>query len=221
MLLNPDAYNQTILVSLRNADNDALVTDDTYEAGSLPLNGPLCTAGNYFNYNPQFLVITSDDDESGNVFSFTGKDAAGLTYNYSVNGPNTTTLTIPIPYEIILSGGITISENTTGNIKIGVVAQTATPWIPLDLIKSMNSVGITVGVSSGATLNYSIQATNDIINQGTIAQYIYNDETLSSETASGSTAYTSSTGLVRYVRLIINSWTSGTALLEVVQAGSH
>lgn len=207
-------WNQEILVELQAANDDGLLTEATYDAGVLTLDGAQTVSGRYSsNIAPQFLVITAAGNESGNTFTFVGRDLSGRTYTYEVAGPNATTLIIPVAFSDIAADGISISEDTSGTIKIGTVAQTATPWCEIDIQRLTNDGGITVGVEG--VLNYSIQWTNDNAKLE-VPTTIINDTTLSNQTATGATPIW---GRIRFARLIVNSWTSGTVKFQLVQAG--
>lgn len=214
--------DQSIYLTTETAVPTGIVDTDTYLAGALPLNGSLINAaGRYVSSNPQFLLITAADDESANTFTFTGKDASGMTYTFSILGPDTTTLIIPVPFESIEIGGITIANATTGDISIGTTDATATPWLVMDTQRPYFAPGIGVFVETGATVDYDIELTiqNAIqpIGQSGVQNFptrIYVDQT-------GKTAtdlYTPS-ATVKFSRIVLNSASGGGIWAEIAQAG--
>jgi hypothetical protein len=208
--------DQSIKITLNAADPDGLVTADTYPAGNIALDGALTSNGRYANTTPQFLLITAVADESGNTFTFTGKDLSGLTYTYSVLGPNATTLVIPVPFSSIESNGISISDDASGDISIGITTQTATPWCQIDCWRDFFAPGLGAYVETSSTLNYTIQYTFQNA-KSELPTRIYNDPNVASETTTQSTAIPQA---YKFARLIINSYTNGAVWFEIAQPGA-
>lgn len=211
-----DKYNwdQSILLESQNAIITAVVTTGTYSAGFLPLNGTLTAAGVYSNNIGNFLTIISAADESSNVFTIEGTDQAGRTWITSVAGVNAGTVTVQIPFVRINVDGISMLNNSSGSISIGISTQNATVWIPLDRRRQYFAIGMDVFLSASASLNYTVEYTKQPINGTNPPNRIFPDRTLVAQTTS---ATTTESWPWTAVRLRFNSWVSGDAVFEVQQ----
>lgn len=183
----------------------------------LLLNGAW-KSGNYVTAIPGFITITSTGNDSSTIFKITGKDSANRVYTVSVTGPNVATITIPVPYYEILQGSINISQNSVGNISIGVSSLTSTVWVPFDQNRTQFNDSIIVSVSPGGDLNYTVEYTQDDVLSGKPAINIQPDVTLVDQTASGNTPNPFTTW---YARVRYNSWTSGYTTNQFVVSGSY
>jgi len=104
-------------------------------------------------------------------------------------------------------------------IRVSVGSATTSAVIPLDQYISPFNVSIGVALSAGASLTYKVQHTFDNVfaagfNPATATWYDH--ATLTSKTASsdGNYAYP-----VSAIRLNVDPYTSGTATMNVLQAG--
>lgn len=214
----------TVLVGISGSFN-VICTSQTGTSGvGLILNGT-DSAGFYFAENKaQYLTWTCADDETANTLTIKGLDAAGRSYTYSVAGVNAGFVLIPIPYNNIAAGGLTLAIDTTGNISLGLSAQTATPWLAIDKARDVMSCSLTAYVNGTApNLTYTVEYTNDPF-QGAGKGYptapvnTVNDVTLVNQTG------TNSAGLnnpVSACRLVISAWTAGYVLFQLIQAGDR
>lgn len=192
----------------------AIVGYGPYPAGNIVI-------GNQGPYAIQsFMSLTCQADETANVFTITFVDANYNTVTTSFNGGNAASVVIPHVMRQVLS--MSCSQNTTGYISLVNANETATPWFKLDQNRTFFSVGVGVGVSKGAVLNYSIEYTFDYQPQAegkaNAPAYIIPDADLVGAMASGGTYYDAP---VDYIRLRFNSWTSGTAKLSIRQSDSR
>jgi hypothetical protein len=213
MYYDKQNWDQSILLESQAADPDGISLASTYSAGELPLNGALTSGGSYTNNIGNFITIVCGGDETANIFTITGKDQAGRTWIVNSPGANAGTVTIDVPFVTISS--IVMEDNAAGNVSIGISAQNATVWIPIDKRRQYLMLGMDVYVSSGATLNYTVEYTRQSVRGDLPPTRIFADANLAAETASG---YTSQLEPWTAVRLRFNSWTTGNAVFETQQA---
>jgi hypothetical protein len=104
-------------------------------------------------------------------------------------------------------------------IRITVGSATTSAVIPLDQYISPFNIGIGVSLSVGASLTYKVQHTLDDVFSPTFnasTAVWYDHATLTGKTASADGNYASP---VTAIRLNVTPWTSGTATINVLQAG--
>jgi hypothetical protein len=104
-------------------------------------------------------------------------------------------------------------------IRLTVGSAAASQVIPMDQYISPFNVGLSVNLSAGANLTYTVEHTFDDVFAPTFdpstAKW-YSHATLASQTASGTGNYAYP---VSAIRLNVTPYTSGTATLNVLQAG--
>jgi len=104
-------------------------------------------------------------------------------------------------------------------VRLTVSSQAASAICPMDQYISPFNVGLSVNLSSGATLTYTVQHTFDDVFSPTFdastAKW-FDHSSLAAKTASsdGNYAYP-----VSAIRLNVSAYTSGTATLNILQAG--
>ncbi len=111
-----------------------------------------------------------------------------------------------------------MANDSSGAVSVGILSETSTPWIPFYLDSTPLNSGINVTLSSGATLTYTVEYTQDFIYGPSVPVNIQSDQFLVNETASGSTPIPYATGASR---LRISSWTNGSARMQVTMAGAN
>lgn len=104
-------------------------------------------------------------------------------------------------------------------IRLTVGSAAASQVIPMDQYISPFNVGLSVNLSAGASLTYTVEHTFDDVfsptfNPSTAKWYPH--ATLASQTASGTGNYAYP---VSAIRLNVTPYASGTATLNVLQAG--
>lgn len=218
---DPKSWNQQIRIETQSPDVNAIVTADTYTGGALPINGSQSQSGGYYyTAMPAFLTLNCTGDETGNTFTFTGSDQSGRTYIYSTPGVNADSIVIPIPFNSLQVGSIVMTNDSADNVSVGISAQTATPWCPIDTKRSVDSLGFFVFVDAETTPNYTLQYTNDPF-QGEAKGYptapinFIADQILSDIDISNSSGLNNP---AQACRIIINSG-SGGLLFQLQQQG--
>ena len=104
-------------------------------------------------------------------------------------------------------------------IRVTAGAQEASVTVPLDTYTNPFNVGLSVVLSAGASLTYTVQHTFDDVfaddfNPATATWFSHASLVTKTASSDGNYAYP-----VTATRLNITIWTSGTATLTVVQAG--
>jgi hypothetical protein len=105
-------------------------------------------------------------------------------------------------------------------IRVTVGALGASAPIPLDTYRGPFNVGVGVAVAAGSTLTYTVEHTFDDIYAPTFnaaTAVWYSNTGLSAKTASDNGNYAFP---VMAVRLNVTAYTSGSATMTVLQAGS-
>lgn len=104
-------------------------------------------------------------------------------------------------------------------IRVTVGSQAASSVIPMDQYISPFNVGLSVNLTAGASLTYSVEHTFDDVfaaNFNPATAKWYTHATLVNKTASGEGNYAFP---VSAIRLNVTVYTSGSATMNVLQAG--
>lgn len=163
--------------------------------------------------NLQHLVTVRNDsatDHSGKTIILTGTDANGNTQTETITAPaGSATVTSTKEFRTLTSAvpSATIGADT---MDIGWTAVASGPWVEVE----MPGKNAAVAVSVGGTINYDVELlfANNTLGSSTSFK-------AANITAKTAKAYDFLTGPVHAVRLHVNSHTSGTAVLQVVQGG--
>lgn len=187
---------------------------------SLVLNGSLVVSGVAVMDVARAVAITSTGNESALTFTITGTNYMGITQTETLAGPNATTVSSALYYQTVTR--ITVSGNTAGNITVGTNGQATSPWFPT-CYDRYPVLSLVCDVSSGATLNYTVQFTGDnlqVVNgrinrNASILAVAQNQTELINQTVSNTGVLISG---VCGVRIVLNSWTSGSVTMNVIQS---
>jgi hypothetical protein len=98
---------------------------------------------------------------------------------------------------------------------ISVGSATTSAWIPLDTNKCPFNIGFGVTIGS-ATLTYKVQHTFDNVQDSTVTPVAFDHPDVTGETTNQDGNYAFP---VRAIRLNVTAYTSGTAVLTLIQAG--
>lgn len=221
--ITPDSDGSGAMDVGIDGDDNAICDASAVEDGTpMDQNGGWAS-GFYRPQMPQYLLITCAGNESGNLFTITGQDAAGRTYSYTVPGVNNDTIIIPIPIAAMgwdvtgtLIGGFSSSVALSDDVSLGITNQSATPWVKYDSNRAFWNATCEVGLSSDADLIYSVQTTLQN------ADYVWptviiNDLILNNANIDGATAFP---GATAFVRCEINSYTAGSLTFDTFQAAA-
>ena len=96
----------------------------------------------------------------------------------------------------------------------------AGPWFSLDYFQSPFNVGVSVNVVSPATCTYTVEYTDDDVNDSTIATVtVFKDGTLNSQTASGQSVVTRPTKFAR-INVAALTLSTGQVAFNIIQGMS-
>lgn len=184
---------------------------------SLTLNGATVVDGIAILPYQVAITITSTGNESALSFVITGKDYNNQVLTETIIGPNTTTITSVNYYQQITS--ITVSGNTAGNITVGNSTATASPWFPTNYNR-FPVLSLICDISPGASLSYTAEYTGDNLQAASNAS-----ATAIAQNVSGLIAQTTNTAGslisgVCGVRIVLNSWVSGSVTMNIIQSSA-
>ena len=220
---------QTITTLTLINDNNGIFEDQTTGgAADLTINGALATGGVAHLYGisntvrqGQLLAIEGSGNNSGVVATITGTFGGGAQVE-TLTLSNAGTATSSKYWTTITT--IAVDGAVTGNIEGGFLTASTNPAatlaFKLDYMSPWGKASIGTAVSSGATLNYTVQHTFDLpqADYGTSSWDAdatwHNTEGLAAKTATDNGNYNFN---VMGSRLRINSYTSGTIKFTVAQ----
>lgn len=197
------------------ADRDGVcAAQTTAGAGDLVIAGALASGGVATFGEQQRVTIYSAGNLSGLTFTVHGATAFGDSISEAIAGPNATTVTTTANFKTVTR--VTVSGAVGTNVEVGNSAALETKWIGLNWHRPLK--GISIELSSGASLTYEVQyGSRKRANSSDPETSILSlaDSTLTAKTASA--------GLVAsipypLIRLKITSFVSGTATLRVVES---
>lgn len=204
------------------ADDDGISLSQTpLSAGNLTVTGAFATDGVATLDIPRRVLITCAGADSGRTFTVYGTNKAGDSISESIAGSATSTTQSLLDFKTVTR--VAVDAATAGAVKVGTSTAASTDWIDLQLrgMEKYFAAGLSVELSSGASLNYTVQyrfAKSSEINHDTTPPVVFNhdDSNLVSATSSKSGNFIIP---VSAVRLVLNSRSSGTATLKVLQSG--
>jgi hypothetical protein len=224
--MRPQIFTTTALTN----DPDGIFEDQTTAgAGSLTLDGALVESGVAYCYGStgttkqgQLIAIEGTGNNSGVVATITGT-FGGATVTEDVTLANNGTATSSNYFNTVSS--ITVDGAVTGNIEGGWLSAStdaaATLAYKTDSVQNPFNASLAVTLSSGASLTYTVQHTFDLPQEdyGDVgwdnSATWFNSDGITSKTANDNSNYAFT---VQGTRLVINSYTSGTAKYTYTQA---
>ena len=149
-------YKRTI--SPQALDRDGVCQAQTRgSAGALTINGALATG---FSVASR-VSIYSTGTLSSVTCTIVGVDRYGTALTESRAGPNNTTVVTSANFLSVSS--VTVSAAVGTNVEVGLAGQMDSPWVPLDYKTGSFTAALAVALSSGASLTYAIEYTNDLV----------------------------------------------------------
>lgn len=208
---------QVVLGPLAAADADGICQSQTPAGGgvqSLTINGALASGGVATMDIARRVLLTTAADETARTFTITGTDRYGNTQTESMAGVNATTAYTELDFKTVTS--ITVDDDTAGAITFGTNTIASSAWIPVDYYRNPINIGMRVDVSSGGSLDWSIQHTEEPVFNSQGPFLVAGHDTLVGQTTSaqGNYAYP-----IAAFRITLNSWTSGYVTMGATQAG--
>lgn len=197
------------------ADRDGVcAAQTTAGAGDLVIAGALASGGVATFGEQQRVTIYSAADLHALTFTVYGATAFGDSISEAITGPNATTVTTTANFKTVTRVAVDGAVGT--NVEVGNSATLETRWIGLDWHRALK--GISVELSSGASLNYEVQyGARKRANSSDPETSIFAlaDDTL---TAKGVSAGIVANIPFPLIRLRITSFSSGTVTLRVVES---
>lgn len=205
---------KTITRTLAAADDNGICASQTPGgAGDLDIDGLLATAGVADLGAQRHVIITSDDDDTGRVFTVYGTNDFNQEIQEAIAGPNVGAAESVLNFKTVTR--VAVDGATAGAIIVGTNGIGESKPMILDNYQHPFQVGLGLGFdgTADATAQYTrhpILGDEDFKNDLTVAWFDH-------ATVDGSTAVAGSiTEPVTAVRLKTNSGT-GTAFLDVTQ----
>ena len=206
-------------ISLAAADDDGIAAaQNPANNADVTLNGALVSGGIAVMDIARRVAITSAGDDTAVTFTIYGTNNRGIAIQESIKGTNTGTAVSTKDYLTVTR--IATAGDAVNGLKIGTNGQASTPWFPVNHRFRPFNLGFTVALSSGAVLTYTIEHTEDdvqdlsLIQTGNINVFQHPDIASKSANADGNYGYP-----MRAIRLTLNSYTSGSATLNYNEAG--
>ena len=186
-------------------------------AGDLTITGALATAGVADLGAVTAPTIYAVSDESGKNFTFYGTDYYDMAItSAALAGPTAgATVTSLTSFKTITR--IAVSAATTGAVEAGVAGTGISRAIPMDIHQSAFNVALVLDVTG--TIDCTVQHTHADPFSATFNNYTatwLNHDTMAAKTADDDDNYAFP---VRAIRLKVNSSSSGTASLSIIQTG--
>jgi len=185
---------------------------------SLTINGAGASGGVATFDIPRHASVTSSGDDSARTFTITGTNRFGVTITETIVGANPTSYGTK-NFKTVTA--VTVDGNTAGNITVGMAALAETAWIPLNLYSGPH-IGVTVALSSAASLTYTVEGTmSDVQAEGFTGDQAVTFILDAAMSGRSSSAVVQKSAMARAIRLSITAWTSGSATLSLLQQGSY
>jgi hypothetical protein len=211
MIDMPSVISYTAAPTALDADG-VCAAQQLVAAGNLLINGALASGGVATFGEQQRVTLYSAGNLSALTFTVYGTTHFGAVISEAVTGPNNATVTTTANFKTVTR--IAASGAVGTNVTAGNSNAMETPW--LELIRKYPFKGISVVVSTGASLTYEVQyGTRDRVSVAETAILAKADATLTAKTASEALAISIPWPLIR---LKITSFASGTATLRVVES---
>jgi len=182
------------------------------EAGNLLINGVLATGGIATFGEQQRVTLYSAGNLSALTFTVYGATTFGDSISEDIAGPNNGTVTTTANFKTV--SRVAVSGVVGTNVIVGNSNALETPWIALN--RDCPVKGISVVLSSGASLTYEVQyGTYPRLSNAETSVLAKADSTLTAKSASDSLAITIPWPMAR---LKITSFVSGTSTLRILES---
>jgi len=196
---------RTNSLTIAAADPNGIAeTQSPAGAGNLTLDGVLVSTNQdtglpeWIADVPRVIKVTSDADDSGNIFTVTGENQLGQVVTEDIAGPDGTPTSTDgtTLFRRIIS--IAIDGAAVGDIIVGTTDAVNTPWIPLNQTVS------------------PVQHTMDDVQDTSVTPTATDHADLTAKTATDDGNYAFP---VRAIRVEMTSFTAGTVQFGYTQAG--
>lgn len=210
-------------------DEDAIALSQTPAgAGNLTLNGTLASGGVATLVPAGRVSITSAGNVSNRTFTITGTDNInGYPLVVTLTGPNNSTVATTIDFRTVTS--IAISGAAGAALTVGTNGVASTPWYPGDY-KTGKLPVITVALSTGAVLTYTVEFTPTDLNDQTLSidaqktqaqNAVVFPSTDTNVVGASASMPTNFVNGMPGMRVTINTYTSGSLTMTVISPNNH
>jgi hypothetical protein len=207
----------TVDLILSAGDDDCIVEAvDPANNATLTLDGIAVSAGVATLDFARRVIITSAADDSSITFTVSGTDRYGNSISEAITGTNASIAVSTKDFKTVTS--IVVTGNA-GSIKVGTNTKGSSAWVPIDRNVTPINIGIGCEITSGASLNYTVEHTYDDIQDATVLTgtvHVFAHSSIASKTADFEGSYSAP---INAFRITLNTWTSGTVRMNSIQAG--
>lgn len=200
-------------------DIQGALFDQVGGPGDLNLNGNLVVGGAAAANESQIASITSTSDNSGVVFTISGKDSDGLILTESITGPNNGTVNSICYFKEIT--GVSCDSAITGNVSCGWVAANGAISKSIAADRRQTPFNQSIIVLVSGVMNLTAEYTVDKVDNLSNLSFAHSAMWISVFGANRITINTDTniSFPVTYTRLKINSYSSGSVQMRIIQGG--
>lgn len=192
--------------TITGTDADGICLSQTpLAAGALTIAGALAAG----IPTAQHVTVTCAGSDAARSFIITGTDDAGNDQTETLAGSATSTTTSVKNFKTVSS--VVVDAATAGAVTVGWVATLETLWIPLNRYKTPFSFSYQTDIG---VATYSLEGTIDSVQDTSITPLAFTLVNSGTADIAGNL-----TAPVEAVRLNVTSWTSGTIVFKIMQAG--
>lgn len=206
----------TISMAPTALDRDGIgLAQQRVGAGALSIDGTLASGGVATLGAVSTVTLYSAGNLSAVTFTITGTDHYGLAISESRAGPNAGTVTSSKSYKTVTA--VSTSATIGTNVEIGVDGTGTSRAVPMDIHQAAFSVAL--GLDITGTIDVTVQHTFEdpfAASWDPYAATWFNHSSLAAKTSDTDGNYSFP---CRAIRLKVNSSTSGSASLTIIQSG--
>lgn len=215
------------LTGLAASANNISLAQTTVGAANLTITGALASGGVATLPASAPVSFASTGNIATIIFTVTGTDIGGHAQTDTVTGISNSTVATAKYFKTVTQ--IAASGAVGTNVTVGTNGISVTPWYPGDY-KTGKAPIITVAVSSGAVLTYTVEFTPTNLNDQSLlidAQITQAQSAtvfVSTDTAVVNVSTNQATNFINGMpgmRVKINTYTSGTITVTIISPNNH
>lgn len=166
---------------------------------------------------PQHITVWATSDESSAVITVTGTDRQGDVQTEDIDGPGASATVVGVKNFATVTH-IQTTLAATG-FEIGVDGLCESAWLPLNYRARHFNAGLSVDISSGAVLTYTVEHTFDDVYSSSFVESTaatHDHDSMAAQTISADGNYTNPPVATR---VNLTAYTSGSLDFNVMQSG--
>ncbi len=215
------------LTGLAASANNISLAQTTAGAANLTITGALASGGVATLAPAGRVSLASTGNIATVIFTITGTDRYGNAQTATVTGINNSTVATVIDFKTVTQ--IATSGAVGTNVTVGTNGIASTPWYPGDY-KTGKVPVITVALSSGAVLTYTVEFTPTNLNDQALAigAQIAQAQTATVFPSTDTTVIAASTSQATNfingmpgMRVTLNTYTSGTITVTIISPNNN